>query len=323
MLLSFQLVLIFHRSVRDRRAPNRGSGSVREPSADSSEKKRKRSSLNPTSPSKKTMASKQPQNPVSDKSELDTYLEVRNALIKTEAEEAWDYAASTLDLAPKQKVAADIIRLLREFERGYVFGNMPSEDIPAKDALDMGGQFLTNKTRIEKQSLLFGITKQVPKGALLHLHLNAELNPERLLEQAREMSANMYVWSIRPLLTEDDLHETEIVFKIVPSTTKNSNIFDGQYEGRGKVKGADGSTKDNWRHAEYADKVWMRWETFREKFRTQPFARKYKGEEKKRTADGIGEDPVKVQLDPAENWILSKMVLSEAEAYDPLQTVNG
>ncbi|KAF2438564.1 Metallo-dependent hydrolase [Karstenula rhodostoma CBS 690.94] len=269
------------------------------------------------------MASTQPQNRISDKNELETYLETRNALIRTEAEEAWDYAASTLDLAPNEKVAADIIRLIREFERRNVFGNMPSEDIPPKHALDMGGQFLTNKTRIEKRSILFQITKKVPKGALLHLHFNAELNPERLLEQAREMGANMYVWSIRPLLTEDDLRETEIVFKIVPSTTKDSNIFDSQYEGRGKVKGADGSTKDNWRHSEYSDKVWMRWETFRATFKKQTFARKYKGEEKKRTDDGIGEDPVKVQLDPAENWILSKMVLSETEAYDPSQTVNG
>ncbi|KAL5429710.1 hypothetical protein PMIN04_000093 [Paraphaeosphaeria minitans] len=310
------------RSVRDRRVPNRGLDSVGEPSADSSEKKRKRSSLNPNSPFKKTMASTKPQDTTSDKNELDTYLEIRSALIRTEAEEAWDYAASTSDLAPKQKQAADMIRLIREFERGYIFGNMPSEEMPADWTLDMGGQFLTNKDRIEKQSIVFQIAKKVPKGALLHLHFNAELNPERLLEQAREMRNNMYVWSIRPLITEQDLDETEIVFKIVPSTTKDSNIFDKEYAGRGRVKGADGSVKDNWRHPEYSDRVWMKWESFREMFLAR-FAKKYDKKEKKRTDDGIGEDPAKVPLDPAENWISSKMVLSETEAYEPKQTVNG
>jgi adenosine deaminase CECR1 len=312
-----------HRSVRDGQVPNREPDSVGKISADSSEKKRKRSSLIPTTSSKKTMASEQPQTLAVDESALDTYLEARNALIKKEVEEAWDHDASTFKLAPKQNVAADMIRLIREFERRYVFGNMPSEEIPAKWTLDMGGQFLTNKNRIEQQSILFEIAKQVPKGALLHLHFNAELNPERLLEQARTMKDNMYVWSSQPLVTEEDLRDTEIVFKIVPSTTRDSNIFDSQYEGKGKVKGADGSVKDNWRHTEYADRVWMKWETFRGTFKDQSFAARYKGEERNRKIDGIGEHAIKVKLDPAENWILSKMVLSETEAYDPSQTVNG
>ncbi|KAJ4356606.1 uncharacterized protein N0V89_004641 [Didymosphaeria variabile] len=269
------------------------------------------------------MPSTQPQIPATDKYEPDNYLETRNALVKKELEEAWDYLASTLDPPPKQKVVADIIRLIREFERRYVFGNVPSEDIPAEGTLDMGGQFLTNKSRIEQHSILFQIAKKVPKGALLHLHFNAELNPERLLEQARTMGDNMYVWSIRPLLDEKDLRETEIVFKIVPETTRDSNIFDRQYAGKGKVKGADGSVKDNWRHPEYSDRVWMKWQTFRDAFKKQDFARQYKKDEKKRADDGIGEDSTKVTLDAAENWILSKMVLSETEAYDPSQTVNG
>jgi adenosine deaminase CECR1 len=317
------ILLISHRSVRDSQVSNREPDSVGEPSADSSEKKRKRSSLNPTTSSKKTMASKQPQTLPADNSELDTYLEARNALVKTEVEEAWDYAASTFKLARKQKVAADFIRLIREFERRYVFGNMPSEEIPATWTLDMGGQFLTNKDRIEQQSILFKIAKKVPKGALLHLHFNAELNPDGLLEQARTMKDNMYVWSSKPLVTEEDLRDTEIVFKIVPSTTRDSSIFVSQYEGKGKVKGADGSVKDNWRHPEYSDRVWMKWETFRNTFKDQPFAAKYRGKETNRKLDGVDEHTVKVTLDPAENWILSKMVLSETEAYDPSQTVNG
>lgn len=254
-------------------------------------------------------------------SELNTYLEVRNALIRTEAKDAWDHDASTFNRAPDQHNAAVMVRQIREFERRRLFGNLPSEDIPSKDTLDMGGQFLTNRDLIEQKSLLFKIAKEVPKGALLHLHFNAELNPEKLLEQAREMRDTMYVWSIRPLITADDLRETEIVFKIVPASTRDSNIFDSKYEGKGKVKGADGSIKDNWRHPEYTDRVWMKWETFRRAFNEQKsFADTFKGREKERKDDGIGD---KVKLDPAENWILSKMVLSETEAYEPSQTVNG
>lgn len=269
------------------------------------------------------MASTRSKRTATEKNELATYIETREALIKEEKEGAWDYAASSRDLAPNEKIVAQIVRLIREFERRHVFGNLPSEDLPAEGTLDMGGQFLTNKACIEKLSLLFKIAKQVPKGSLLHLHFNAELNPERLLEQARDMSDTMYVWSIKPLRNKKDLQETEIVFKIMPSTTNDSNIFDSQYEGKGKVKGADGSVRDNWRHPEYSERVWMRWESFRKKFEECDFAEKYERKEEARTDDGVGEGSTKVPLGTAENWILSKMLLSELEAYGPEQTVNG
>ena len=51
---------------------------------------------------------------------------------------------------------------------------------------------------------VFQIAKEVPKGALLHLHFNTEVHPERLLKKA-ESRKDMYVWSKRSLRSEEDL----------------------------------------------------------------------------------------------------------------------
>jgi len=164
--------------------------------------------------------------------------------------------------------------------------------------------------------LLYVISHHVPKGALLHLHFNAELNPERLLQEARNMT-NMYVWSIMPLTSLDALETTELAFRIMPQTTKSNDIFRADYQGRGK----------NCNDASLNDIVWMSWADFRNRFKEiEQFSEEYR----QPPADpGIKKGPrtcsesAAVELDPAEYWIKQKMVLSETEAYNPAQTVNG
>jgi adenosine deaminase CECR1 len=240
------------------------------------------------------------------------YSQERAALLRAEAVDAWDHDASTSATEIENR-AAIIVREIREYERRVVFGNNASEAIPGPETRDMGGQFLTNKEWIEQKSELFRIAKEVPKGAILHLHFNAELNPERLLEQAREMD-NMYVWSIRPILTEDDLDQTEMMFKVMSAETKSNDIFSPEYEGK----------PGTWKPKEYDDRVWMRWKEFQVRFK-EKFPGQYiqKPEEKAvNTALTCSEQPA-VELDQAEYWIKQKMVLSEEEAYQPSQTVNG
>ncbi|KAJ4290451.1 hypothetical protein N0V90_010667 [Kalmusia sp. IMI 367209] len=372
-------------SVRDRQAPNKGPVSTGELPADSSEKKRKRSSLNPTSPSKRSMGSSQQPNPAhqagseqpkepfadlgplhvsADGSVVDSngtqvgtiingdpeklkgflvdkdgkvsgtagkasaerydeslaYQNTRKELIDRETKGAWDYHASTNELAPHEKKTASILNYLREYERVNTFGNIASEALPGKDTLDMGGQFLTNKYRIEKQSILFEIAKQVPKGALLHLHFNAELNPERLLLEAREIP-NMFVWSLTKITTKEDLNETEIMFKVLPSNIKQADFFSEDY--RGTAKNDDGKLVESHKLKD-ADHRWMKWSDFQEKFKKhfpkmyeQPQGDKYDNGNRTESGPGV------VALGPAEYWIKLKMVLSNEEAYDPAQTVNG
>ncbi|KAF3048577.1 hypothetical protein E8E11_006427 [Didymella keratinophila] len=263
---------------------------------------------------------------------VEAYNKERDELVKREEEDSWDRDVRPRgSLRSKSKFqaieqrAATIVHAIREYERRVTFGNLPSEAIPGPETLDMGGQFLTNKKRIDTLSKLFEIAEIVPKGALLHLHFNAELNPEQLLEQAKDMK-NIYIRSIRPLLHDSDLNETEMVFNVLDPTTVNTDvdIFSPDYPG----------TATNWREKEMQAKIWMRWQLFQDKFienvATDKFPKRY-GQHL--DSEHVSADkPVRVccpensgpvELNAAENWLKSKMVLSPTEAYGESQTVNG
>jgi hypothetical protein len=145
----------------------------------------------------------------------DQYNKEHAKLLRAEDENAWDRAVRN-SLDPYEEKAAVIIGAIREFERNVIFGNLASEAIPGENTRDMGGQYLTNKKRIDHGSLLYQIAVKVPKGGLLHLHFNAELHPERLLVQARDIE-DMYIWSMRPFLNYKDLDETEVVLNVLDS----------------------------------------------------------------------------------------------------------
>ncbi|KAF2678529.1 Metallo-dependent hydrolase [Lentithecium fluviatile CBS 122367] len=318
-------------SVRARRASDSNPNRPTMFPANSREKKRKRSMRSLRTPGRAPMANPKEPPPHQDPgSELErclaneelsrAYSQKRADLINKEAEDAWDRAAID-DASPNEKRAMIIVREMREYERRVVFGNNASEAIPGKHTLDMGGQFLTNKERIEHRSLLFKLSHKVPKGAILHLHFNAELNPERLLKEAQTIP-NMYVWSIKPLLTKEDLDSTEMMFKVMEADPDkdNNDIFSDKYEGR----------ENTWKPQLGKDvekKVWMRWDEFQARFKVK-FPGLYEQPEEERAANQKStfrtcSEPDKVDLSPAENWIKQKMVLSEEEAYDPKQTVNG
>ncbi|KAF1957816.1 cat eye syndrome critical region protein 1 [Byssothecium circinans] len=235
----------------------------------------------------------------------------RAALVNAEVDHGWDRDARK-GASETEKKAAFIVRELREFERDCpgVFGNIASEAIPPSTARDMGGQFLTNKERIETKSKLFEIAWEAPKGALLHLHFNAELSPETLLEQARKMS-NMFVWCTVPLLTTEDLSKAEMMFKVLPEKTESQNIFSTDYKGGG----------DSWKHEAFNNQVWMKWREFMADFEVK-FPKMPRRPKNNNPAKHCA-NSASLELNAAENWILQKMVLSEAEAYHPTQTVNG
>jgi adenosine deaminase CECR1 len=253
-----------------------------------------------------------------DTDELNRYSAKHSELLQLENEDAWDREAQT-NSHYEERVAAGIIRAMREYERKIVFGNQASEAIPSKETRDMGGQFLTNKDRIDHGSLLFQIARKVPKGGLLHLHFNAELHPERLLVYARSMK-DLYIRSIRPLLTQHDLDETEMVFNVLDSDKleKGVDIFSETYIGNAT----------NWKKDQPGEwSVWMPWEQFQEDFKKH-FPGKYLDSGKTNIPEGTtccepSEPFSEVELSPAEKWLKSKMVLSEEEAYGFTQTVNG
>jgi adenosine deaminase CECR1 len=247
----------------------------------------------------------------------DQYNKEHAKLLRAEDENAWDRAVRN-SLDPYEEKAAVIIGAIREFERNVIFGNLASEAIPGENTRDMGGQYLTNKKRIDHGSLLYQIAVKVPKGGLLHLHFNAELHPERLLVQARDIE-DMYIWSMRPLLNYKDLDETEVVLNVLDSgkVEKGVDLFSEAYP-----------SATNWKKGPMAFKVWMPWSKFQEEFKKH-FPHKEAQTPQAPGSSGStcctepAESGSEVELTPAERWLESKMVLSEEEAYLSTQTVNG
>lgn len=208
----------------------------------------------------------------------------RSELLKEEQTDSWD-RESRNSASHFQNLAADIVWRIREHERDNLFGNKASEQIPEPSTRDMGGQFLTNKERIEEHSLLFKIAKTMPKGAHLHAHFNAELPVDDLLKRVRDMDT-MFVRSTQPLVVPEDYAKTEIVFTVLPSDHPEADLFSEDYSPAFK------NTDNN---------PWMKWTTFQGRFGDK-------------APNGI--------LD-AEKWVQEKMVLSEEEVYGTSQTVNG
>ncbi|KAF2809052.1 Metallo-dependent hydrolase [Mytilinidion resinicola] len=249
------------------------------------------------------------------------YKTSRDNLVKVDEKVNKWYKKAAETKIDKEEEAGEIIRKIREDERRTLFGNLPSEQIPEPETLDMGGQFLTNRDRIEKKSKLYEIAVEAPKGALLHLHFNAELEPETLLREARRMS-NMFIRSTLPILKRQDLEQAELVFNVVPEDTVSQDIFSPDYFKEGDKFIAK---------TPFAPNHWMRWTTFRE-----VWIKKY-GQDETITKDhhaltkypesngGFLDSSVEGKFipDAAERWLITKMVLSEDEAYGPRQTVNG
>lgn len=212
----------------------------------------------------------------------DQYGKDRTNLLHTEAAKSWDHQARE-SASDAEKRAANIILKIREDERENLFGDKASEAIPGPETLDMGGQFLTNKDRIE-ESRLFAISQRLPKGAHLHIHFNSEFPPDKLLTKAKVFVPDtMFIRSTQPILNTDDLKATEMVFNVLPKETPSADIFSKSYKPEFK------NTANN---------PWMKWTTF-----TADLKKNY-------------------GLD-AEDWVQTKMILGEDEVYAIRQTTNG
>ena len=212
-----------------------------------------------------------------------TFERSKMQILEKEKISAWDRQAKR-SASDSERRANDIVWKIREDERDNLFGNKATEAIPGPHTLDMGGQFLTNKDRIETRSRLFHIAKQMPKGCHLHLHFNAELACEELIKKARELPDTMFIRSTQPILSDKDYDESELVFNVMPANTPTADIFSPDYN-------------PAWRTVDA--KPWMRWTDFRKELSNR-----------------------RPNID-AEDWIRDKMVLSEDEVYNGWQTVNG
>lgn len=218
---------------------------------------------------------------------FERYKQFRQSLVDSE-KPWWDKS-----LTKREKTATEILQKLLEYERTYIFRNLPGEAVPGPDTLDMGGQFLTNKDCIETRSLLFLLAKQVPKGAILHMHGNTGSRPKDLLAKAKSKK-NMYIRCNRALREKSDLEEAEVVFSILDHKKVGcKSIFEEDYK----------PPPGGW--AEFEG--WMPWREFRKVF-GKTFS---------------PNDTKKITRKIADRWVNSKLALCKDEVYGQDQTVNG
>ncbi|KAI6911161.1 Metallo-dependent hydrolase [Hortaea werneckii] len=215
----------------------------------------------------------------------------RKNLLIAERDQAWGLKARK-EASDVENDAASIVSKIREHERRdpKLYGNLPGEAVPDPEVRDMGGQFLSNKSRIE-WSRVFDMARHIPKGCHLHLHFNTELPSELLLPHARRLEETMFVRTTRRLVAEDDFDKAEIVFNVMPKTTVTADIFSTGYNPDLK--------------AEYAT-PWMRWVDFRSRF-----------------PSGLMYEERPKGFDEAECWALEKMALTAEQVYSDKQTING
>ncbi|OHE98046.1 adenosine/AMP deaminase [Colletotrichum orchidophilum] len=213
----------------------------------------------------------------------DEYFRQRQEIKNREQTLSFDFRAKML-ASHNEKRANDIIQKLKAKDQREVYG-------AAEPRQGWGGQkhsrfpadhFLSNVDLINETSLL-RVAVKMPKGAHLHIHFNACLQPNVLLGIAKTMN-RMFInsdLSLAPSGTEGEaLHRCEIQFSILPPEKEKGNpgnLFETNYKERQMMK-----------YSEFL----------------KAFPKYYKG------------------INP-EEWLTRKLVFHEDEAHNALQTVQG
>ncbi|KAK0742372.1 hypothetical protein B0T21DRAFT_361220 [Apiosordaria backusii] len=148
-----------------------------------------------------------------------------------------------------------------------------------------GDHFLSNVDIIQ-QTQLFGLFRAMPKGAHLHIHFNANLLPNFLLDIAKEM-VRMYIWCNMPLVDDKgQVDRTALDRCRVQFSIMNKTVVEERGEG-------------NLFDAAYQNKKVMQFGKFRQEFR-----QRYDKED-------------------VDRWLQNKLVFQEEEAHGLLQTAEG
>lgn len=208
----------------------------------------------------------------------------REEITKRERALGFDYAC--YKRASKEEIKADkILQRLKKLDKKQVYD---AAEKRAGHAGQMhkrrpGDHLLSNVDLVEKTEV-FRVARKMPKGGHLHIHFNACLKPQVLLDVAKEMD-QMFIKSDIPLTSESEYLNFErcaIQFSILSSDEAGKNKGDLYSEG-------------------YKAGQAMEFEEFLHKFPKGHYTR---------AADGY-------------DWLLKKLVFDEDEAHGKLQTSYG
>ncbi|CAK7268286.1 hypothetical protein SEPCBS57363_003018 [Sporothrix epigloea] len=212
------------------------------------------------------------------------YDAIRNTTVETEAAMAFDHACSE-NATDAEKLANQVLLHLKLKDKSTVFERAGTRTGfgNQKHQAFAGDHFLTNHLLIEN-TLVLQAARRAPKGAHLHIHYNACLKPRVLLNLAEKMD-RMFITSDIPLALLDSSQPK----------TENFYLCEIQFA----ITSVENEKPGNLFSPTYQGQQHM---PFRE------FLRQFPSDKMELTAM---------------DWLESKLVFSEQEAYDIPQTANG
>lgn len=158
------------------------------------------------------------------------YFASRERLLGLEQTLDFDYTCRT-EATDLERRVESIFRYLRrrDWEEIYRCADNRVDKLGQRHPRFAGDHFLSN-TDLINETRLFKIAQEMPKGAHLHIHFNACLLPNVLLDIAKEMD-RMFITSTKPLMNQEDLRDCEMQFSILSQGRENpGSLFHPNYE---------------------------------------------------------------------------------------------
>jgi adenosine deaminase CECR1 len=176
----------------------------------------------------------------------DDYLAQRKELKRRE--EALSFENACRKRASElERRANDILQAAKENDKAMFKREPPFKGYAGQLHERYPGDHYLGNVALINRSEVFKIARRMPKGAHLHIHFNACLMPNVLLDIAKSME-RMFITSDLPLVDENNFQRCEIQFNILPPA---------------KEKPGDLFSKD------YTDRQTMRFKEFLERFPTK------------------------------------------------------
>jgi adenosine deaminase CECR1 len=161
---------------------------------------------------------------------LQKYLDGRDALIAREKCQRSDHAFRE-SMTPMAAEAAATVSAIRFQEQQTIWTHDFEDEIAKKEGIEVfpGMMFNLAKDRMEK-SKLWQIVRKMPKGALLHCHLEAMGDLNWLIEQAFT-TEGICITAGAPLDSATSLLKLPFIFRHVksPNTTESQSIWTSSY----------------------------------------------------------------------------------------------
>ncbi|KAI1497089.1 adenosine/AMP deaminase [Biscogniauxia marginata] len=162
---------------------------------------------------------------------MQKYIEGREALIAQENKERSD-ASFRQNLSPIAKRACAIVDRIREEEKNTVWTPQLEDELAQETenvTVHPGMMFSLSKERMENTKL-WRIVRQMPKGALLHAHMDAMVDFDYLFGVLFE-TPGMHIMADQPLTTSKALWEAKLQFRFVKQPRTEGNIWRDGYVG--------------------------------------------------------------------------------------------